>query len=109
MPRLAEGRVEMAGARERRPGARLWVRGAGGVGSHLGQRALPCAVWSEECRTSRWRRSRGDALSLAPVGGPGLVRVGPSRQHNRPALYSSGTEEKEEAQSARCTGRKTAM
>ncbi|KAJ1088293.1 hypothetical protein NDU88_001451 [Pleurodeles waltl] len=57
----------------------------------------------------RWRRSRGDALSLASVGGPGLVGAGPGRRHNRPALNSSGTEEMEEAQSAQCTGRKAAM
>ncbi|KAJ1175603.1 hypothetical protein NDU88_000890 [Pleurodeles waltl] len=34
-------------------------------------------------------------------GGPSLVRADHGRRHNRPALYSSGTEEKEEAQSAR--------
>ncbi|KAJ1200442.1 hypothetical protein NDU88_004266 [Pleurodeles waltl] len=55
----------------------------------------------------RW--SREDDLSLAPVGGPGLVEVGPGRWHNRPAINSSGMEEKEEAQSARCTGKKAAM
>ncbi|KAJ1185272.1 hypothetical protein NDU88_002066 [Pleurodeles waltl] len=71
--RLAEGRAETAGARERRPGARLWARGAGGVGPRLGRCTLPCAARRAGPRGEAWK-----------AGDPGTDRWGHWQHRKRP-------------------------
>ncbi|KAJ1127270.1 hypothetical protein NDU88_005673 [Pleurodeles waltl] len=76
MPRLAEGRVETAGAQERRPGARLRARGAGGVGPRLCRHA---AVRGEERgEPDLAGRPRGPEIRRWTSGATGSIGRGPA-------------------------------
>ncbi|KAJ1159964.1 hypothetical protein NDU88_000468 [Pleurodeles waltl] len=78
-------------------------RGPGGLGG-LRPWCLGGPFWAWACDgdlTAEVTAEQRGRPAAGPGGGPGLVRAGPGQRHNRPALYSSGTEEKEEAQSAR--------
>ncbi|KAJ1106418.1 hypothetical protein NDU88_003819 [Pleurodeles waltl] len=72
MPQFVEGRAETAGAREKRPEARLWACGADGVRLRLGRRTLPCEERGEPGLTGRPRRPeirRRTGWATCSIGG----------------------------------------